>query len=52
VASTVIAIGDELLAGFQQDTVIRFLGDDPRPVAEATEIVRQRVAPMGLTPAG
>lgn len=35
-----------------KELVIRFLGDDARRVAEATEIVRVRVASMGLTPTG
>jgi nicotinamide-nucleotide amidase len=35
-----------------RELVIRFVGDDPGRVAEAMEIVRQRVAPMGLTPTG
>jgi nicotinamide-nucleotide amidase len=33
-----------------RELVIRFLGDDPRRVAEAMDIVRRHVAPMGLTP--
>jgi molybdopterin-biosynthesis enzyme MoeA-like protein len=33
-----------------RELVIRFLGDDARRVAEAMEIVRERVAAMGVTP--
>jgi nicotinamide-nucleotide amidase len=33
-----------------RELVIRFLGDDPGRVAEAMDIVRRNVAPMGLTP--
>ena len=33
-----------------RELVIRFLGDDPGRVAEAMDIVRRHVAPMGLTP--
>jgi molybdopterin-biosynthesis enzyme MoeA-like protein len=33
-----------------RELVIRFSGEDEKRVLEAMEIVRQRVAPMGLTP--
>lgn len=33
-----------------RELVIRFLGEDPGRVAEAMDIVRRHVAPMGLTP--
>jgi len=33
-----------------RELVIRFIGADERQVLEAMEVVRQRVAPMGLTP--
>jgi nicotinamide-nucleotide amidase len=33
-----------------RELVIRFIGQEERRVLEATEIVRQRVAPMGITP--
>lgn len=35
-----------------KELVIRFLGEDPKRVDEAAEIVRARVATMGLTPTG
>ena len=33
-----------------KELVLRFAGHEERRVLEAMEIVRQRVAPMGLTP--
>jgi hypothetical protein len=33
-----------------RELVIRFTGQDERRVLEAMEIVRRRVAPMGLSP--
>jgi hypothetical protein len=33
-----------------RELVIRFLGDDGKRVSEAVEIVRARVATMGMTP--
>ena len=35
-----------------RELTIRFAGEDERLVLEAMEIVRQRVAPMGLSPVG